>query len=108
MTLYFNPETNEYPRYDGDIQSLYPEWESGTPVPTPWVEVQEVTEPEAQVEVMTYEGLPQLISGVWKMNWESRPMTEDEKARTSTPVPRDGLLYVWDSETRTWVESMER
>lgn len=81
MAPYLNPETNEYPRYDGDIQLLFPEWSPEDSLPEPWVSVVETSQPEPTFDYITYESAPELVDGVWTMTWDKRPMTKEEKER---------------------------
>ncbi len=77
MAIYMNTSTGEYPRHDGDLELLG--WSVGEPLPTNWVEVEYVDPPKLG-DNETYTQLdPIEIDGVWKMQWQKRALTADEK-----------------------------
>lgn len=107
MAKYLNTATGQYPLHDGDIEVLVPGWTPGDELPSHLVEVQEVNYPGETEDFITIEGAPVLVDGIYKMNWELRPMTEAEKAMRDTPLPvKDGVFnYVWNYDTFTWEEA---
>jgi hypothetical protein len=87
MAIYLNTETNEYPRHDGDLELLG--WSLGEPLPTNWVEVQSVPQPETSDEQTAYEAAPAEIDGVWTMVWVVRDLTEAEKRTIALNAIKD-------------------
>ena len=81
MATYLNPTTQEYPRHDGDLLLLFPDWIPGSPLPSPWVEVLPTEQPVPEGDNVSYEVFPVLDEGQWKRAWGVRPMTQLEKER---------------------------
>lgn len=80
---YLNINTNDYPRYDGDLELLG--WKLGDPLPEDWVEViQDPTPVVAEDEIYVIQ-VPQLVNGVWKATWLIRKMTAEEIELKNTP-----------------------
>jgi hypothetical protein len=80
MTHYYNVQTNDYPRYQGDLELLG--WTVGEPLPENWVEVIEVSAPEFDNENETLElSLPKNIDSQWHQQIVVRPLTVEEKER---------------------------
>jgi hypothetical protein len=77
MTAYFNTETKEYPRHDGDLKLLG--WSEGEQLPKNWVEVIYV-EPIMEEYTVFSETLPILINGQWTTNWTSYKLSDAEIA----------------------------
>ncbi len=78
MAIYYNTETHEFPRHDGDILLIDPTWVPGTPLPEPWVEVMH-TEPETlELPYVSVMGLPTLQDGVWKVTWGQKELSNAE------------------------------
>ena len=104
MAKYLNTQTGQYPLHDGDLEVLVSGWTPGDELPIPWVEVQEVNYPEETEDFLTIEGTPVLVDGVYKMNWELRPMTDVEKAMRDTPIPNEEgtFRYSWNYEKNEW------
>lgn len=107
MALYLNTETGQYPLHDGDIEGMFHYWKPGRMLPTPFVQVESVDHPGETEDLVTYEGQPVLVAGKYKMNWETRPMTDAEKAMRDTPLPEDATYkpYQWNYETSAWEET---
>lgn len=80
MYIYFNPETQEYPRFPGDIQLIDPEWDVDKPLPEPWVQVIDVPCPVYDEKTETFaEDLPILNEdGTYTRNLFIRPLTDVE------------------------------
>lgn len=76
--------TGEYPFLEGDVRLEHPEIpESATwpnfPCPPTFAVVHWELPPEHNVETHTcFEQAPQLVDGVWRINWGIRPLTEAE------------------------------
>jgi hypothetical protein len=69
MTTYINLDTNEYPRYVGDI-ALWP----GNYAEVVWVNPPEVD----GAKQCLLEGMPTLTDGVWYTTWVVRDWTQTE------------------------------
>lgn len=106
MSNYLNTETGEYPRHDGDIQLLNPNWVNGEPLPEPWVEVEETPAPEVSFYETYDEVAPVYEKTKWIRAWNIRAMTDYEKLRKDNPYPTlpSPLGYYWDDKTISWVE----
>jgi hypothetical protein len=79
MTRYFfNTETQEFPRYSGDIKLMFLEWSDSDPAPHPWVEVEEVVPPSPGINKVLIYGIPEKIDNRYIMKFEERDMTETE------------------------------
>jgi len=76
MAIYYNTETNEYPRHDGDLELLG--WSLATPLPENWVEVHSADPPAVLENEIAYEVLPQLVSESWIQQWDVRGMSPEE------------------------------
>jgi len=64
MTLHIDLSTNEYPRFDGDIE-LAPSHN--------WAQVTETERPEGNEETIWVEAWPELVDGQWTQTWEPIP-----------------------------------
>lgn len=74
--LFYNTETQEYPRYQGDLQLLG--WEIGNPLPENWVEV-ENNDPVYNPKTQTFtESLPELTDGKYIRKYQVRDLTPEE------------------------------
>ncbi len=83
--MIYQDSNGNYPRYYGDIQADFPEWNLGDALPEGWLEVQETTIPEIGVDE-TYElGTPELVNDVLTQTWIVRPMTVEEIERRDAP-----------------------
>lgn len=78
---FYNIITNEYPRYQGDLELLG--WSLGDPLPENWVVVFDSNIPEVPENKKVYEGLPQKIDGVWVQFWQIGDL--DIEASNSIP-----------------------
>jgi hypothetical protein len=74
--MYLNIETNEYPRFPGDLELLG--WEQGTPLPENWVEVERVDFPEHLETETFYENAPIKVGDTWKQSWSVRTLSDEE------------------------------
>jgi hypothetical protein len=79
MALYLNTITNEYPRYDGDLELLG--WQVGQPLPEGWAEVIPSPEPVPGDGEVVQSQPPVLADGQWYMSWLVREMTPEERVR---------------------------
>ena len=86
MAIYYNTETNEYPRHDGDLELLG--WSVGTPLPENWVDIYQTDPPAVLENEIAYEVLPQLIGGNWIQQWAVRDMSPEEIELRDNP-PQD-------------------
>jgi hypothetical protein len=74
LTHYYNTETNEYPRYQGDLELLG--WTAGEPLPANWVEVLEIESLDYDCENEIVELLlPENKNGKWHQKIIVRPIT---------------------------------
>lgn len=85
MTLFFNKETKEYPRYTGDLELLG--WKEGQALPDNWVEVIGDI-PDPQKDRYYVEKTPLEIDGIWKRQFDVVFLTEEEIA-IRFPVEQD-------------------
>jgi hypothetical protein len=93
--MYLNTETNEYPRFAGDLELLG--WEQGTPLPENWVEVEIADAPEHSEQEVVYENAPTKVGDVWKQSWNVRALSDEElleinKNRVRNKVIREESL----------------
>jgi hypothetical protein len=77
MSIYLNTQTQEYPRFIGDLQLLG--WVVGEPLPENWVEVTSINPPTITNNQIATEEFPVNIDGTWSMSWVVRELTEEEK-----------------------------
>lgn len=76
LNFYFNTLTEEFPRYDGDLELLG--WRFGEDLPDNWVVVINDGLPSI-TKLQTYEmELPIVIDNVWHSNFSIRDKTEQE------------------------------
>lgn len=88
--MYLNTITGEFPRYDGDLELLG--WTVGDPLPENWVKV-EYVDPPIIKEGETYTQLPPTLQGgIWKINWEVRQITEEERKIQQTLSIREKII----------------
>lgn len=80
MTVFINTETLEYPLFVGDIQPDFSGIATDFITPTGYAIVQEVSPPECQDGEMWYEVAPVNEGGVWVQKFETRLVTDEEKA----------------------------
>ena len=71
MSAYIDLTTNDYPLYIGDIELLGGLSER-------FASVQETPQPETSNEIISYEGKPEFIDGIWKRTWITRALTAEE------------------------------
>lgn len=83
--LFLNTKTNEYPRYQGDLELLG--WIYGEPLPTDWVEVVSVEPPiEVPKNSKVVEQTPIEIEGGWTQVFKIEPMTAEEIEQRDAPI----------------------
>lgn len=78
---FYNIVTNEYPRYQGDLELLG--WTPENPLPENWVNVVDSDMPEAPENKIIREDLPKEINGVWTQSWK----IDDLNIEDSGPPP---------------------
>jgi hypothetical protein len=83
MTIYLNTNTGEYPRHQGDLELLG--WVAGEPLPADWVEIKYVEPPICGIDEIVEQAAPTLVNDEWKMTWQARILTADEKAYRDAP-----------------------
>ena len=84
--LYISP-TGQYPRFYGDIQLENPDWKLGDPLPTGWIEVEEISErPEIQFDETIEELEPVKVGNKYQQNFVVRKLTEKELAIKNAPI----------------------
>jgi len=81
--LFINPN-NEYPRHVGDILLEDPSYD-GVNLPAGWKPVDVVAAPVPGDNEVVYEGLPEMIDGVYRQSWLTRQMTDEEIERKNNP-----------------------
>lgn len=89
--MYFNTKTKEYPRFQGDLESLG--WTAGTTLPSDWVEVIATSYPDNvanDFKVVELEPIEQ--NGVWVQNFDIVPMTAEEIELRNAPITAKAKL----------------
>lgn len=76
MTFYYNTNTQEYPRYQGDLELLG--WNIGQALPEGWVEVIQPELPETQENEVVEMSSPINNDGVWEVQFSIRDSTPEE------------------------------
>tara|TARA_B100000287_G_C20639160_1_gene782835 strand:+ start:1630 stop:1956 length:327 start_codon:yes stop_codon:yes gene_type:complete len=94
--FYMSPDGG-YPRFAGDIQEQYPDWEPDQPVPSDWREV----EVEEQFEIED-----RFIYPEGKTHEDSLPLSEKIFVAQAPVFNADRNKWVqsWTIETVEWVE----
>lgn len=82
---FYNTLTNEYPRYQGDLELLG--WTLGNPLPENWVEVMSTNMPEITQNKKISETLPQNIDGVWTQSWQICDMATEDIEQANRVAP---------------------
>lgn len=91
--MYLNTETNEFPRFQGDLELLG--WVAGTPLPHGWVEVEQAEYPtDIPTDFKVVANEPEQVNGKWIMNFSVIPMTEEEIERRNAPVTAKAKLLL--------------
>jgi hypothetical protein len=91
MLIYINSE-NEYPRFPGDIQVNFPEWEIGDALPEGWIEVEDALSPQASATEKAIEVFPKEVDGKYIRSFEVVPLTEEEIAEREAPATAKARL----------------
>ena len=101
---YININTNEYPRYEGDILLIDPQWNSSLPLPNGWFVVNETSHPEYSETQTIKEGVPNLVDGEYYQNWIVIDLSEDQILQKNTPKPEESGVkyYIWDFDKKEW------
>lgn len=84
MTDYLNPITGEFPRHDGDIQLIKPDWTPEQSLPEPWVEVIWQDPPTTDETQIALVAPPAQMDGVWTRQWTIYTYTAEELAANKT------------------------
>jgi hypothetical protein len=99
--IYYNTVTNEYPRYQGDLELLG--WKVGEPLPENWVEVVFVDMPQLLENQTVEQLLPaQDAEGVWHMQW-SEPWLLTQEEVDARAAAREAYK-AWESALRPSLE----
>lgn len=102
--MFLNTETNEFPRYVGDLQLLYPEWKEGDILPNPWVSVEYTDEPLPEPGYILDSVSPVLgEDNIWRLSWNFRELSEEELSISvinTTPQPYPS--WTFDIDTNEW------
>jgi hypothetical protein len=89
--LFINEKTNEYPRFQGDIELLG--WTLGSPLPKNWAEVQEAAYPKnVPADSKVVELAPELVAGKWVQKFEIQPLSAQELAFRDAPATAKAKL----------------
>lgn len=103
---YLNLNTNEYPRYEGDIKLLNLNWTNDLPLPEGWVVVHSSISPEHNSNQYAIEVFPKLIDGEYYQEWQVIDFTEDEMLQINTPKPEKNSInrgiFIWDFDNKEW------
>jgi hypothetical protein len=78
MAMYYNTETHEFPRHDGDLILVDPTWVPGNVLPEPWVEVTFVEPEQLELPYVSVMGLPILKNGIWTFTWVQKELSNAE------------------------------
>lgn len=102
--MFLNTETNEFPRYIGDIQLLFPEWKEGDALPDPWVEVEYTEEPLPEEGFVLDGAIPELSDdGIWRLSWKFREVTEEEMSNSAiNRIPQPYPSWIFDIDLNEW------
>lgn len=87
--LFYNIETQEYPRYQGDLELLG--WEVGNPLPENWVEVENNDPVYDSTTQKFIELLPEVIDGKYKRKYQVQDLSAEELEQMK-PLPAEEEL----------------
>lgn len=82
--LLINP-SNEYPRFIGDLQIEYPDYNWGDPLPEGWIMVEETLPPTVGEDEVWEETFPVKTKDSYKQAFRVRAMTSEEIERRDAP-----------------------
>jgi microcystin-dependent protein len=85
MYIYINA-VGEYPRFPGDIQVDFPEWEIGDEAPDGWIQVAESELEPIEENQTRFEVYPTEVDGEFVRTFEVRDLTSGELATRDAPV----------------------
>lgn len=89
--IFYNTETKEYPRYQGDLELLG--WNAGEPLPENWVQVED-TMPVFDISTQAItEELPELVDGKYVRKYQVRDLSPEELAANNQEVALEDLPY---------------
>lgn len=78
MTIFYNIETGEYPRHEGDLKIVG--WVENTTLPENWVAVENTEMPKVDSTKKVIEGMPeQYEPGKYKQKWIIEDLSYDER-----------------------------
>lgn len=101
---YINIETNEYPRYQGDIRLIHPEMGEEFICPPCFVEVKEGPLPEVPEGFTLIRKELVVVDGDYLQEWDIQEVpTETLEKYNSYPADMT-RAYEWDEKTQTWYE----
>ena len=108
MTVYININTQEYPRYQGDIRLIHPEIGEEFVCPPCFVEVKETEQPQPESNnYYVEEDSPKEIDGVWHQQWKQTLLSQEQKYKRDTQPTINPFLYIWADDTKEWVSIEE-
>lgn len=70
---------DNYPRYIGDLQAEYPNWQESDAVPDGWSQVQEVEQPLPEPGKKVVEDSPKLYRGKYKQSWTQVDLSVEDQ-----------------------------
>jgi hypothetical protein len=77
---YYIDADNNYPRHDGDILAVEPDWEPGHPLPEGWQQVEPGVVPEFNEEQYVQELAPIVVKGKLTRQFEVLSYTPEQLA----------------------------
>lgn len=77
MTIFYNIETKEFPRYQGDLELFG--WKEGEEIPNPWVEVAPVPFPELEKNQYISNTGVEKIDEIWTVFYTVASRTPEEQ-----------------------------
>lgn len=83
--MIFIDNEGNYPRFIGDLQLQYPNWQVGDEVPSDWTEVIETDAPELGLYQFLSYGKPELVDGKMVQTWVVRDPTPEELYELEAP-----------------------
>lgn len=104
MAVYINKETNEYPRYQGDVRLVHPEISEEFICPPCFIEVVETQTPDFDATKETLvEEFPEFVDGAYIQKWRIEPLDELTIFKIQTRPKDPTRLYEFNEETKKWI-----